>query len=103
VIEDDVKLFSGVVISNNVQLGKGSILHAGVKVYNDCLIGKQVIIHAGTVIGSDGFGFAPLTDGTFKKYHKLEMLLLKIMLKLVPIVPLIEQQWEAPLLKKVPS
>lgn len=71
VIEDDVKLFSGVVISNNVQLGKGSILHAGVKVYNDCLIGKQVIIHAGTVIGSDGFGFAPLTDGTFKKIPQI--------------------------------
>jgi UDP-3-O-[3-hydroxymyristoyl] glucosamine N-acyltransferase len=71
VIGDNVKLFSGVVISNNVQLGDHTILHAGVKVYNDCLIGKNVIIHAGTVIGSDGFGFAPLADGSFKKIPQI--------------------------------
>ncbi len=71
VIGDNVKLFSGVVISNNVQLGDNTILHAGVKVYNDCLIGKNVIIHAGTVVGSDGFGFAPLADGTFKKIPQI--------------------------------
>ena len=71
VIGDNVKLFSSVVISNNVQLGDHTILHAGVKVYNDCLIGKNVIIHAGTVIGSDGFGFAPLADGSFKKIPQI--------------------------------
>jgi len=71
VIGDNVKLFSSVVISNNVQLGDNTILHAGVKVYNDCLLGKNVIIHAGTVVGSDGFGFAPLADGTFKKIPQI--------------------------------
>lgn len=70
-IGDNVKLFAGVVLSNNVVLGNNCILHAGVKVYNDCVLGKNVIIHAGTVIGSDGFGFAPLADGTFKKIPQI--------------------------------
>ena len=43
----------------------------GVKIYHDCVIGKNVVIHAGTVIGSDGFGFAPQKDGTFKKVPQI--------------------------------
>ena len=35
------------------------------------LIGNNVIIHAGTVIGSDGFGFAPQADGSFKKVPQI--------------------------------
>lgn len=31
------------------------------------VIGNNVIIHSNAVIGSDGFGFAPLEDGTWKK------------------------------------
>jgi len=30
-----------------------------------------VTIHAGSVIGSDGFGFAPQSDGTFKKVPQI--------------------------------
>ena len=41
------------------------------KVYKDCILGKNVIIHAGTVIGSDGFGFAPANDGSFKKIPQI--------------------------------
>jgi UDP-3-O-[3-hydroxymyristoyl] glucosamine N-acyltransferase len=66
-IGNNVKIFPGVVVSNNVTIADNTILHAGVKVYTDCIIGKNVIIHSGTVIGSDGFGFAPLADGSFKK------------------------------------
>jgi len=50
-----------------VRIGNNTVLHPGVKVYFDSVIGSNVIIHAGTVIGSDGFGFAPLADGTYKK------------------------------------
>ena len=31
------------------------------------VIGDNVIIHANAVIGSDGFGFAPLEDKSWKK------------------------------------
>ena len=46
-------------------------LYAGVKIYNDCVIGNNCILHAGVVIGSDGFGFAPTEDGSYKKIPQM--------------------------------
>lgn len=71
VVGKNVKIFPNVVIGNHVTIGENTIIHAGVKIYNQCKIGKNVIIHAGTVIGSDGFGFAPLADGTFIKIPQI--------------------------------
>lgn len=71
VIGDNVKIFQGVVLGDNVQVGDNSILHAGVKIYHDCIIGQQVTVHAGTVIGSDGFGYAPQSDGIYKKVPQI--------------------------------
>jgi UDP-3-O-[3-hydroxymyristoyl] glucosamine N-acyltransferase len=65
------KIFPGVYLGSNVIIGKNSILHPGVKIYHDCIIGSNVIIHAGTIIGADGFGFAPQADGTFKKVPQI--------------------------------
>jgi UDP-3-O-[3-hydroxymyristoyl] glucosamine N-acyltransferase len=42
-----------------------------VRIYHDCVVGKNVNVHAGTVIGSDGFGFAPQADGSFKKVPQI--------------------------------
>ncbi len=70
-IGNHVKIFPGVVLGNNVCVGDHTILHAGVKIYHDCVIGEHVIIHAGTVIGGDGFGFAPQPDGSFKKVPQI--------------------------------
>lgn len=70
-IGNNVKIFPGVVLGNNVQVGDHTILHAGVKIYHDCIIADHVLIHAGTVIGSDGFGFAPQADGSFKKVPQI--------------------------------
>lgn len=66
-IGKDVKLYPQVYIGDNVKVGDGTILYPGVKIYHDCVVGSNVIIHAGAVIGSDGFGFAPLPDGTYAK------------------------------------
>jgi len=71
VIGDNVKIFPQVYLGNNVIISNNSILHSGVKVYNDCVIGKNVVVHAGTVIGSDGFGYAPKKDGTFQKVPQI--------------------------------
>jgi len=73
----NVKLFAGVVIGDNVKVGDNSILYPGVKIYNNCILGKNVTIHAGTVIGSDGFGFAPLHDGTYKKIPQIGNVILE--------------------------
>jgi UDP-3-O-[3-hydroxymyristoyl] glucosamine N-acyltransferase len=70
-IGDDVKIFPNSFIGNDVVIGNGTMLHAGVKIYRECVIGNNVTIHAGTVIGSDGFGFAPQTDGSFKKVPQI--------------------------------
>jgi len=70
-VGNNVKLFPSVVLSNNVTIGDNTILHAGVKVYFDCVIGKNVTIHAGTVIGSDGFGYAPQKDGSYQKVPQI--------------------------------
>ena len=71
VVGDNVKIHPHVYIGNNVKIADHSTLHAGVKIYHDCVIGAHVTIHAGSVIGGDGFGFAPQSDGTFKKVPQI--------------------------------
>ena len=65
------KIYPHVFIGNNTTVGDHCIIHPGVKIYHDTQIGNQVMIHAGTVIGSDGFGFAPQADGSFKKVPQI--------------------------------
>lgn len=71
VIGDNVKIFPQVFLGDNVTIDENTIIYAGVKIYHDCIIGKNVTIHAGSVIGGDGFGFAPQQDGTFKKIPQI--------------------------------
>ncbi len=71
VIGNNVKIFPQVYVGNNVNIGDNSILYPGVKVYHECMIGRNVVIHAGTVVGGDGFGYAPQKDGSFKKVPQI--------------------------------
>ena len=71
VVGDDAKVFPHVFMGSNTILGKRSVLNAGVKIYHDCQVGNDVTIHAGTVIGSDGFGFAPQQNGAYNKVPQL--------------------------------
>lgn len=71
VVGDGSKIFPGVYLGNNVVVGKNSMIYPGVKIYHDCVIGSNVVIHAGTVIGSDGFGYAPQQDGSLKKVPQI--------------------------------
>ena len=68
---DNTKIFPNSYIGDNVVIGDNSTIHPGVKIYHDCKVGNHVTIHAGTVIGSDGFGFAPQTDGSFQKVPQI--------------------------------
>ena len=70
-IGDETKIFPNAYIGDNVTIGNKTIIHPGVKIYHDIVIGNNVTIHAGTVIGSDGFGFAPQTDGSFQKVPQI--------------------------------
>lgn len=70
-IGNNVKIYPQVFIDENVVVEDNTILYSGVKIYKDCKVGKNCIIHSSTVIGSDGFGFAPQEDGTYKKIPQL--------------------------------
>jgi UDP-3-O-[3-hydroxymyristoyl] glucosamine N-acyltransferase len=65
-IGNNVKIHPHVYIGNNSVINDNCIFHSGVKIYAGTQIGKNCTIHANTVIGSDGFGFAPQADGTYK-------------------------------------
>ncbi len=62
-IGDNTSIFPNSYIGDNVKLGNNCTIHPNVTIYNDCRIGNECIIHAGTVIGADGFGFAPTANG----------------------------------------
>ena len=63
---DNVLIFPHAYVGDRATIGDGSIVHAGAKVYPDTVIGKFCVIKAGAVVGSDGFGFAPQPDGSYK-------------------------------------
>ena len=67
VIGDCTKIYEGAYIGDDVKIGSYCIIYPGARIYPGMVIGDRVIIHAGAVIGADGFGFAPLEDGTWKK------------------------------------
>ena len=70
-IGDNAKIYPHVFIGDDVTLGNNVILHPNVKLYAGTKIGNDCVIHSGTVIGSDGFGFAPQEDGTYKTIPQL--------------------------------
>lgn len=71
IIGDRVKIYPGCYIGDNVVINEDSVLYSGVKIYNECSVGSRVFIHSGCVIGGDGFGFAPLNNGSYKKVPQI--------------------------------
>ena len=67
IISEKCIIENQVFIGNNVEIGKGCLIYPGVKILDDTIIGQNCIIHSSTTIGSDGFGFAPNDDGSYKK------------------------------------
>ena len=70
-IGNNVKIYPNSFIGDNVVIGDNSILYAGARVYSETVIGQNCVIHSGTIIGSDGFGFAPSEDGTYTKVPQI--------------------------------
>ena len=62
-IGDNTQIYPHATICENTTIGESCTLYPNVTVYHGSLIGDRVILHAGSVIGSDGFGFAPSTNG----------------------------------------
>jgi len=95
VIESDVEIGADVyiaphvIISSGSKIGNGVIIHGNVTIYEDVIvgdrtvlhancviherseIGKNCVIHSGAVIGAEGFGFVPSSDGTWAKMQQV--------------------------------
>jgi UDP-3-O-[3-hydroxymyristoyl] glucosamine N-acyltransferase len=63
VIGDNSQISAHVVVGDGAKLGTKCLIYPNVTIYQGCQIGNNVTIHAGSVIGADGFGFAPNVDG----------------------------------------
>jgi len=70
-IGNNVKIYPHVYIGDNVEIGDNTVLHPSVKLYADTRVGANCVLHSGVVVGSDGFGFAPQDDGSYKTIPQL--------------------------------
>ena len=63
IIGDNTIIEANVSVGDNATVGSDCILYNNVTIYHDCKVGNRCILHAGSVVGADGFGFAPGADG----------------------------------------
>jgi UDP-3-O-[3-hydroxymyristoyl] glucosamine N-acyltransferase len=71
VLGNNVKIYPNSYIGDNTVIGNNVTIFAGGKIYSETVIGNNCTIHSGAIIGSDGFGFAPNADGTYKKIPQI--------------------------------
>lgn len=71
VLGDNVKIYPNSFIGDNVLIGDNVHIFAGAKIYSETIIGNNCTIHSGTIIGADGFGFAPNEDGEYNKVPQI--------------------------------
>lgn len=71
VVEDGAQIYPNTYVGQHVKVGARSIIYSNVNIYTRCEVGQNCIVHSGTVIGADGFGFAPQADGTYEKIPQL--------------------------------
>lgn len=71
IVGDNCKIYPHGYIGDDSKIGNNCTFFPGVKIYHECIIGNNCVIHAGSVIGSDGFGFAPQEDGKYLKIPQI--------------------------------
>ena len=62
-IGDNTSLHPHATVGSGAKVGSNCILYPHATVYHDCRVGNNCILHAGSVVGADGFGFAPSPEG----------------------------------------
>ncbi|MBK0368413.1 UDP-3-O-(3-hydroxymyristoyl)glucosamine N-acyltransferase [Flavobacterium agrisoli] len=70
-IGNNVKIYPNCFLGDNVVVGDDTCIFAGSKIYSETIIGSNCTIHSGTIIGADGFGFAPTDEGFYKKVPQI--------------------------------
>ncbi|MDR6969505.1 UDP-3-O-[3-hydroxymyristoyl] glucosamine N-acyltransferase [Flavobacterium arsenatis] len=77
IIGNNVKIYPNSFIGDNVAIGDNVIIFAGARIYSETVIGNFCAIHSGSIIGADGFGFAPNPDGTYTKIPQIGNVILE--------------------------
>ena len=62
-IGKNCQIYPHAVVGDNVSVGDDCIIYPNAVVYHGCRLGQRVTMHAGSVVGADGFGFAPTAEG----------------------------------------
>lgn len=63
VVGDGCQIYPNTYIGDGVTVGESCIIYPHATIYHGCKLGNRVTMHAGSVVGSDGFGFAPSANG----------------------------------------
>jgi UDP-3-O-[3-hydroxymyristoyl] glucosamine N-acyltransferase len=71
IIGDNCAIYAGTHIGDYSRIGHDTTLFSGVQIYDNMVVGNRCIIHSGSVIGSDGFGFAPDEKGVYSKVPQI--------------------------------
>lgn len=77
VVGNNARIYPQVYVGDRVTVGDDCLFYPGVKIYEECKIGHRVTIHGGTIVGADGFGFAPQSDNQYKKIPQIGIVILE--------------------------
>ena len=100
VIGDYTKIYEQVYIGDDVKIGSYCTIYPGVKIYPGMVIGNNVTIHANTIIGADGFGYAPLEDGTWKKIEHTGIVIIEDDVEIGSAACIDKSQMEATIIRQ---
>jgi len=70
-IGENVKIYPHVYVGDSCSIGDNTIIYSGAKLYSGTTVGDDCLIHSGAVLGSDGFGWAPQDNGSYKGIPQL--------------------------------
>jgi UDP-3-O-[3-hydroxymyristoyl] glucosamine N-acyltransferase len=76
-VGDDTIIYPHTYVGKNTSIGDKCLIFSGVKIYHGCKIGNNCTIHSGTIIGADGFGFAPNSENEYNKVPQIGNVILE--------------------------
>jgi UDP-3-O-[3-hydroxymyristoyl] glucosamine N-acyltransferase len=82
VVGDNCQIYPNTTVGYNCKIGSDTVLYSHVNVYDDCRIGNQCTLHSGTVIGADGFGFAPQDTQEYRKVPQIGNVIIEDMVEI---------------------
>ncbi len=76
-IGENCFIYPNTTIGDSCKIGASTKIFSGVNIYDECIVGDGCTIHSGSVIGADGFGFAPQSDSNFMKIPQIGNVILE--------------------------